>query len=150
MTDRRSLSINYNDDVKAMMDAIVQYIIRITPVDPIYPAPLQPVRVDSSDEYNPVQLCGACARLLAEHIAQGRVSQETLERLHAQTEVLREYGIKALTGQVQPRYIADLTAIAQHLALVLGVKMTNSKGDLNLKMPLMVALLYAYEYVESK
>lgn len=152
MSDRRSLSINHNESVQAKMDAIARYIRALTPSDPLFPPPLMPTRAVNADAdaYNELELAGQCARLLENHIAEGFVSPEDLKRLYEETEILQRMGVLALTGQVLPRYISDLTAIAEHIGKTLNVKIYAPKGPINLKMPLMVALLYAYEYVEGK
>jgi hypothetical protein len=147
---RKVLYINHTEVIKQKMDAIAAFIIGMTPSHPLFPQPLRPSRMADIEagQYNLLELCECCSRLLALHITGGLVSDDDLRALAQEVDVLREAPILAIPGNVLPSHMADLTTIYTHLGTLGDIAYSTRRGSVNLKFPLMVAILYAYQRVQ--
>ena len=152
MTDRKALYINLNEAVTQKLDAIAAFIIALAPKHPLFPQPLRPSRlVDiEAGKYNLLELSECCVRLLAQHITQEIVSDETLKDLAKEADILRDLPLQSMPGNILPTHMADLMVIYHHLNSIGDIAYSTRRGSINLKFPLMVAILYAYQVVEQE
>ena len=143
--------INLNDETKRKLDAIAAFIIAMTPQHLLFPQPLRPVRMADIEagQYNLLELCECCAHLLATHITQGIASNDELNAIALEVDILRDSGILAIPGNILPIHESDLHTIYNHMMTLGPIAYATRRGSINLKFPLMVAILYAYQFIQE-
>ena len=144
---RRAIYINWSVEMERMLQTIANYIIGITPKDPIFPRPLRPTSqaAGKGNEYNVFEVCECCARVLAHDIQAGE--DIDLKSLLNEVEGMKGGPILSVKGTVGSSFYDDLLAIHAALMAVGGMSNATQRGSVNIKTPLMVAILYAYAYV---
>jgi hypothetical protein len=150
--DKRSaIYVTWNAAIAAKVDAIAAAIIAMAPTHPLFPRPLRPLQVTKIEagEYDAGQVAECCARLLAQHLADGVISKNDLQSMVEMALAEDKAANNLIKAHPLATHVNDLLAIASAIqALGIGTG-KGTKVGVNLKLPADVAILYAYQVVSE-